>query len=64
MQKLFFLFDDVIGRFSVNEDAMESWEQYSQDISDLLSKYTDIKIVLTCRLYIYKSTRLDCMKNI
>ena len=62
--KVLFLFDDVIGRFSVNEDAMESWEQYSQDISDLLSKYTDMKIVLTCRLYIFKSTRLDCMKNI
>ena len=62
--KVLFLFDDVIGRFSVNEDAMESWEQYRQDISDLLSKYTDMKIVLTCRLYIYKSTRLDCMKNI
>jgi hypothetical protein len=29
--KVLFLFDDVIGRFSVNEDAMESWEQYSQD---------------------------------
>jgi ankyrin repeat protein len=62
--KVLFLFDDVIGRFSVNEDAMESWEQYSQDISDLLSKYTDMKIVLTCRLYIDQLTGLDCMKNI
>jgi ankyrin repeat protein len=62
--KVLLLVDDVIGRFAVNEDAMESWEQYSQDISDLLSKYTDMKILLTCRLYIYKLTRLDCMKNI
>jgi ankyrin repeat protein/energy-coupling factor transporter ATP-binding protein EcfA2 len=62
--KVLFVFDDVIGKFAVNEDAMESWEQYSQDISDLLSKYTDMKILLTCRLYIYKLTRLDCMKNI
>ena len=54
----------VIDRFSVNEDAMESWEQDGQHISHLLTIHTDMKIVLTCRLYIYKSTRLDCMKNI
>jgi ankyrin repeat protein/energy-coupling factor transporter ATP-binding protein EcfA2 len=62
--KVLFLFDDVIGRFSVNEDAMESWEQDGQDISHLLTIHTDMKIVLTCRLYIEQLTRLDCMKNI
>jgi ankyrin repeat protein/energy-coupling factor transporter ATP-binding protein EcfA2 len=62
--KVLFLFDDVIGRFSVNEDAVESWEQDGQDISHLLTIHTDMKIVLTCRLYIDQSTGLDCMKNI
>jgi energy-coupling factor transporter ATP-binding protein EcfA2 len=62
--KVLFLFDDVIGRFSVNEDAMESWEQHGQDISHLLTIHTDMKIVLTCRLYIDQLTGLDCMKNI
>jgi hypothetical protein len=35
--KVLFLFDDVIGRFSVNEDAMECWEQDGQHISHLLT---------------------------
>lgn len=48
-KKELYIFDDVCGRFALNNSCVDLWEQYETDIKCLLERNTKVKLLFTSR---------------
>ncbi|XP_052076313.1 uncharacterized protein LOC127714293 isoform X2 [Mytilus californianus] len=53
--KQIFLIDDAFGRYTVSQNHIIWWSQQGCSIKDILKGNIDLKVVMTCRSYIYRS---------
>ncbi|CAC5385978.1 unnamed protein product [Mytilus coruscus] len=60
--KQLFVFDDVFGKYSLNEFNLNSWELETGRIKKLLRKLTP-KVVMTCRSYLYDLVS-ECLSSL
>ncbi|VDI72393.1 Hypothetical predicted protein [Mytilus galloprovincialis] len=54
--KQLFVFDDVFGKYSLNEFNLNCWESETRHIKMLLKTET-LKVIVTCRSYLYENVR-------
>ncbi|XP_071145000.1 serine/threonine-protein phosphatase 6 regulatory ankyrin repeat subunit B-like [Mytilus edulis] len=54
--KQLFVFDDVFGKYSLNEFNLNCWESETRHIQMLLKNET-LKVIVTCRSYLYENVR-------
>lgn len=54
-RKQIYLIDDAFGKYSVNEYNTEWWSRQRCSVKDTLKENSNLKIVMTCRSYIYRS---------
>lgn len=53
--KMIFVFDDAFGRYSVDKSSTKSLSQKNSSLINILKGNTNLKLVMTCRSYIYRS---------
>lgn len=61
--KMIFLFDDAFGRYSVDRSSTKSLYQKDSSLINILKGNTNLKLVITCRSYIYRSAnKIETLK--
>ncbi|CAG2209503.1 unnamed protein product [Mytilus edulis] len=57
-RKQIFVFDDVYGKYMLEQQKKETWYTLSNELYTILHKKT-VKIVLSCRTHIFKQVKKD-----
>ncbi|XP_052085673.1 serine/threonine-protein phosphatase 6 regulatory ankyrin repeat subunit B-like [Mytilus californianus] len=55
--KQIFLFDDVVGKYSLDENGVNQWERFENNLIQYLIERPDVKILMTCRSNIFEANQ-------
>ncbi|XP_071123999.1 uncharacterized protein [Mytilus edulis] len=54
--------DDIVGKYSLNENSLQTWGAQSNFICHLLSHSLNAKLIVTCRSYIFRNEKFSVLK--
>ncbi|CAG2253808.1 unnamed protein product [Mytilus edulis] len=60
--KQVFVIDDIVGKYSLNDNSLQSWEANANFIIHFLGRLLNTKLIVTCRSYIYRNKKFNSLK--
>ncbi|CAC5356322.1 unnamed protein product [Mytilus coruscus] len=60
--KQVFVIDDIVGKYSLNENSLQTWGAETKFINHFLGQSLNTKLIVTCRSYIYRNEKFSLLK--
>ncbi|XP_052076996.1 ankyrin-3-like [Mytilus californianus] len=60
--KQVFVIDDIVGKYCLNENSLQTWGTETHFINHFLGQGWDTKLIVTCRSYIYRNEKFSLLK--